>query len=96
MQIAYCDRDPVEGAAYRFQPDLEQLAKNSDFLVIAASGGPATRGLVTRPVLDALGPAGVLINVARGSVVTSPRCSPRSPTGVWVGRAWTYLWRSPT
>ena len=72
MQIAYCDRDPVAGAAYRFQPDLEQLAKDSDFLVIAASGGPATRGLVSRPVLDALGPAGVLINVARGSVVDEP------------------------
>jgi hydroxypyruvate reductase len=72
MQIAYCDRDPVAGAAYRFQPDLEQLAKDSDFLVIAASGGPATRGLVGRPVLDALSPAGVLINVARGSVVDEP------------------------
>ena len=72
MQIAYCDRDPVADAAYRFQPDLEQLAKDSDFLVIATSGGPATRGLVSRPVLDALGPAGVLINVARGSVVDEP------------------------
>ncbi len=72
MQIVYCDRDPVTGAAYRFQPDIEQLAKDSDFLVIAASGGPATRGLVSRSVLDALGPAGVLINIARGSVVDEP------------------------
>jgi hydroxypyruvate reductase len=72
MQIAYCDHDPIAGAAYYFQPDLEQLARDSDFLVIAASGGPATRGLVDRPVLDALGPAGVLINVARGSVVDEP------------------------
>jgi len=72
MDIAYCDRDPVAGAVYRFQPDLEQLAQGSDFLVIAASGGPATRGLVSRPVLDALGPAGILINVARGSVVDEP------------------------
>jgi len=48
------------------------LPKDSDFLVIAASGGPATRGLVSRPVLDALGPACVLINVARGSVVDEP------------------------
>jgi hydroxypyruvate reductase len=69
MQIAYYDRHPV---AYRFQPDLEQLAQESDFLVVAASGGPATRGLVSRAVLDALGPTGVLINVARGSVVDEP------------------------
>jgi lactate dehydrogenase-like 2-hydroxyacid dehydrogenase len=72
MQIAYCDRDPVADAAYRFQPDLEQLAKDSDFLVIAVSGGPATRGLVSRSVLDALGPTGILVNVARGSVVDEP------------------------
>jgi hydroxypyruvate reductase len=72
MQIAYCDRDPVAGAAYRYQPDLEQLAEDSDFLVIAASGGPTTRGLVSRRVLDALGLAGVLINVARGSIVDEP------------------------
>jgi lactate dehydrogenase-like 2-hydroxyacid dehydrogenase len=72
MQIAYYDRHPVAGAAYRFQPDLEQLAQESDFLVVAASGGPATRGLVSRAVLDALGPTGVLINVARGSVVDEP------------------------
>ena len=72
MQIAYYDRHPVAGAAYRFQPDLEQLAQESDFLVVAASGGPATHGLVSRAVLDALGPTGVLINVARGSVVDEP------------------------
>ena len=97
MQIAYCDRDPVAGAAYRFQPDLEQLAKDSDFLVIAASGGPATRGLVSRPVLDALGPAGVLINVARGSASsTSPRWLPRLPRRVWAVQAWTYSRTSRT
>jgi hydroxypyruvate reductase len=72
MQIAYCDRDPVADAAYRFQADLEQLARDSDFLVIAVSGGPATRGLVSRSVLDALGSTGILINVARGSVVDEP------------------------
>jgi len=72
MQITYCDRDPLTGATYRFQPNLEQLAQESDFLVVAASGGPATRGLVSRSVLDALGPTGVLINVARGSVVDEP------------------------
>jgi hydroxypyruvate reductase len=72
MRIAYYDRHPVAGAAYRFQSDLEQLAKDSDFLVVAASSGPATRDLVSRPVLDALGPTGVLINVARGSVVDEP------------------------
>ncbi|MFZ2006443.1 MAG: 2-hydroxyacid dehydrogenase [Stellaceae bacterium] len=68
MPIAYCERNPAE-VAYRFVPDLEELALNSDFLVIAASGGSATHGIVNRRVLDALGPQGVLINVARGSIV---------------------------
>lgn len=54
---------------YRFVPDLKALAEESDFLVVTASGGAATRNLVDRPVLDALGSAGILINVARGSVV---------------------------
>jgi hydroxypyruvate reductase len=68
MSIAYCERHPAD-VAYRFVPWLEDLAGESDFLVIAASGGAATRGIVNRPVLDALGPSGILINVARGSVV---------------------------
>ncbi|MGA8400924.1 MAG: 2-hydroxyacid dehydrogenase, partial [Stellaceae bacterium] len=68
MPIAYCERNPAE-VAYRFVPDLEELALDSDFLVIAASGGSATHGIVNRRVLDALGPQGVLINVARGSIV---------------------------
>jgi hydroxypyruvate reductase len=71
MPIAYTERHPAD-VAYRFVPELEELAQGSDFLVIAASGGPATRGIVNRPVLDALGPTGILINVARGSVVDEP------------------------
>jgi lactate dehydrogenase-like 2-hydroxyacid dehydrogenase len=72
MSIAYCEPHPYNDITYRFQPDLQQLAEESDFLVVAASGGPATRGLVDRRVLDAIGPTGILINVARGSVVDEP------------------------
>jgi hydroxypyruvate reductase len=71
MQIAYTERHPAN-VTYHFVPVLEDLAQDSDFLVIAASGGPATRGIVNRSVLDALGPTGILINVARGSVVDEP------------------------
>lgn len=69
MPIAYCERHPVAEVSYRFVPDLKTLAEESHFLVVAVSGGTATHNLVDRPVLDALGPAGILINVARGSVV---------------------------
>jgi hydroxypyruvate reductase len=72
MSITYCEPHPYNDITYRFQPDLQQLAEESDFLVVAAGGGPATRGLVDRRVLDAIGPTGILINVARGSVVDEP------------------------
>jgi lactate dehydrogenase-like 2-hydroxyacid dehydrogenase len=72
MPIAYCERHPAADVSYRFVPKLEDLARDSDFLVVAASGGPPTRGIVNRSVLDALGSAGILINVARGSVVDEP------------------------
>jgi hydroxypyruvate reductase len=72
MSIAYNNLHPLDGVAYRYHPTLESLARESDFLIVAVSGGPQTRGIVDRTVLDALGPAGILINVARGSVVDEP------------------------
>lgn len=73
MTIAYNDLHPVEGLPdCRFVPSLVELARESDFLVITASGGPESRGLVNAHVLDALGPEGILINIARGSIVSEP------------------------
>jgi len=69
MRIAYTARTRKPGVAFEFYPDPASLAANVDFLVVATPGGPATRGLVDARVLEALGPNGVLINVARGSVV---------------------------
>lgn len=72
MSIAYTNLHPLARVEYRFHPSLEELARESDFLVIAVSGGQQTRGIVNRTILDALGPDGILINVARGSVVDEP------------------------
>lgn len=69
MEIAYTNRKPADGAPWRFVPDAVRLAAESDILVVAVTGGAATRNLVDRAVLDALGPEGLLVNVARGSVV---------------------------
>jgi lactate dehydrogenase-like 2-hydroxyacid dehydrogenase len=54
---------------WRYEPDLIALARSVDVLVAACPGGAATRGLVSREVLAALGAEGVFINIARGSVV---------------------------
>jgi hydroxypyruvate reductase len=68
MQIAYQgpSKKPV---SYRYYENLIELAREVDILVLACPGGPKTKGLVNRAVLDALGTKGTLINIARGSVV---------------------------
>jgi lactate dehydrogenase-like 2-hydroxyacid dehydrogenase len=68
MAIAYTDRTRLD-TPYRFLPDLVSLAKESDFLMVATSAGPDARHMVNAEVLTALGPEGILINIARGSVV---------------------------
>ncbi len=69
IEVGYHNRSPREGVSYRYFDQLQALADWADFLVVATPGGPATRHLVNGPVLDALGPRGVLVNIARGSVV---------------------------
>jgi hydroxypyruvate reductase len=60
---------PKPNAAYPYEPDIARLAEQSDGLVLCCPGGPATRHLVNRKVLNALGPDGWIVNVARGSVI---------------------------
>jgi len=72
MLIAYTDVCSFEDVPYRFMPTLQSLAEVSDVLVVAASGGSGSQGIINERVLNALGPEGILINVARGSVVDEP------------------------
>jgi lactate dehydrogenase-like 2-hydroxyacid dehydrogenase len=69
MPVRYHSRRPVDGVVWVHEPSLIELARWADFLVVITAGGPATRHLVNAEVLDALGPDGFLVNVARGSVV---------------------------
>jgi lactate dehydrogenase-like 2-hydroxyacid dehydrogenase len=69
MRVAYTDIRAFDELAHRFVPELVELARGVDCLIVAASGGPQSRGIVNAAVLDALGPEGVLVNIARGSVV---------------------------
>ncbi|GAA3934012.1 2-hydroxyacid dehydrogenase [Actinomadura viridis] len=71
-EIAYHSRSRVEGVSYIYAESPEKLAAWSDALIVATSGGAGTRGLVSAAVLEALGPDGYLVNVARGSVVDEP------------------------
>lgn len=69
MDVRYHSRRPVEGAAWQHEPQLLELARWADFLVVITAGGAQTRHLVNAEVLDALGTKGYVINVARGSVI---------------------------
>ena len=69
LKIAYTDLKAFADLTYDFEPDAMALAARSDFLVIAAAGGEQSRGAIGHAELNALGPDGILINVARGSVV---------------------------
>ena len=68
MNISYWNRRPKDVEA-TYQPDLIQLAKDSDTLIVIVAGGPATRHLISHEVIRALGAEGLLVNVSRGSVV---------------------------
>lgn len=70
--IAYHGRNAQPSVSYRFYGNLVEMARASDYIIIICPGGEATNKIVNREVLDALGPDGTLINVARGSVVDEP------------------------
>src|SRR5258708_38760718 len=67
--IAYHNRHQVPDAPSRYAASPIDLAESVDVFVVATAGGAGTTNLVSRSVLEALGPDGYLINVARGSVV---------------------------
>jgi lactate dehydrogenase-like 2-hydroxyacid dehydrogenase len=71
MKIRYHNRSK-KAVPYPYDPDPVTLARNSDVLMVVTPGGPETRNLVGAAVLDALGPQGYLVNIARGSVVDEP------------------------
>jgi len=69
MDVHYHNRRERPGVPWQYEPSLVELARWADFLVVATVGGDGTRGLINATVLDALGPQGMLVNIARGSVV---------------------------
>lgn len=69
MEIGYHSRTRRDETGFRWFDDIVGLAAWCDFLVIAAPGGKATYHIVNKEVLDALGPQGVVVNIARGTLV---------------------------
>jgi D-3-phosphoglycerate dehydrogenase len=72
MSVAYCDLAKDPDAPHAFHADSISLARASDILVAATTGGPATRNLIGAAVFEALGPDGLFVNISRGAVVDEP------------------------
>lgn len=72
VPVSYHSRNPSKDVTYKHYPDLMEMAKAVDTLIVIVPGGASTSKMINADVLKALGPRGVLINVARGSVVDEP------------------------
>ena len=72
LPIVYHARQPRPDVPYRHYPHLIEMARAVDTLMIIVPGGGATKNMISAEVLEALGPEGILVNVARGSVVDEP------------------------
>jgi lactate dehydrogenase-like 2-hydroxyacid dehydrogenase len=69
VPIVYHTRNKRSDVSYRHYPDLIEMAKDVDVLLVIAPGGRETEKMINAKVLEALGPNGILINVGRGSIV---------------------------
>ena len=69
MEVRYHNRRERSDVPYAYEASLLDLATWADFLVVATVGGAETRHLVNKPILEALGPKGVIVNIARGPVI---------------------------
>lgn len=69
VPVVYHSRRPQPGVPYRHYPELLAMARDVDILLTIVPGGQGTRHIITPEVLQALGPEGIFINMARGSVI---------------------------
>jgi lactate dehydrogenase-like 2-hydroxyacid dehydrogenase len=72
VPVVYHSRRRAADVSYRHYPDLIEMARAVDVLLVIVPGGAETNNMIGSDVLKALGPDGILINMARGSVVDEP------------------------
>jgi lactate dehydrogenase-like 2-hydroxyacid dehydrogenase len=72
VPVVYHSRNKQAGVEYKYYPKLTDMARDVDTLMVIVPGGASTKNLINAEVLKALGPNGVVVNMARGSVVDEP------------------------
>ncbi|MDO5532337.1 2-hydroxyacid dehydrogenase [Sutterella sp.] len=70
MEVGYTSRSPKDVPWQRFENEVE-LARWADVLIVVIPATPETFHLIDAKVLEALGPDGFLVNIARGALVDS-------------------------
>ncbi|WBU52603.1 D-glycerate dehydrogenase [Paracoccus sp. SCSIO 75233] len=71
MRVVFFNRSPLSSLDFpaRQLPSLDEVMRQSDFVVVAVPGGAGTHHLIGSGELDALGKNGIIINIARGDVI---------------------------
>lgn len=87
MRVVYHGRRRQTDQPYVYYDDLTDMARDVDWLVVIAPGGAQTNGIVSRDVLEALGPEGYVVNMARGSLIDEPALVEMLQTGRLGGAA---------
>jgi lactate dehydrogenase-like 2-hydroxyacid dehydrogenase len=85
MLVFYHNRHRRTDTGHAYVASALELARQADILVVATPGGDGTRHLVDRAVLDALGPEGIIVNIARGTVIDEAELVAALTTGRLAG-----------
>src|SRR5579875_755717 len=72
VPVVYHSRNPQAGVSYKYYPKLLDMARDVDTLMVIVPGGASTQNMINAEVLKALGPNGIVVNMARGSVIDEP------------------------
>lgn len=95
MDIHYWSRHEKDTPGWTWHADPVSLAGAVDYLIVALVGGKETAGMVSAQVLEALGPRGILVNIARGSVVDEPALLEALEQGRIAGAGLDVFWNEP-
>jgi lactate dehydrogenase-like 2-hydroxyacid dehydrogenase len=95
MSVCYHGPHPKRDVAYPYYADLKIMARLSDCLVVACPATPATHNLIDARILDAMGPEGFLVNVARGSIVDEQALIAALKHGRIAGMGTDVFWDEP-